>query len=95
VLLVMSFAEKGVVPFYAAMALVVGANIGTALNPLLEGARTGEVAGRRVAVGNVITRLVGAAVALPLLSWIGPRLMQNEPDYSRAVADFHTEFNVV
>ena len=33
VLLVMSFAEKGVVPFYAAMALVIGANIGTALNP--------------------------------------------------------------
>ena len=95
VLLVMSFAEKGVVPFYAAMALVVGANIGTALNPLLEGARTGEVASRRVAVGNVITRLVGAAVALPLLSWIGPRLVQIEPDYSRAVADFHTAFNVV
>ena len=95
VLLVMSFAEKGVVPFYAAMALVIGANIGTALNPPLEGARTGEAAGRRVAVGNVITRLVGAAVALPLLSWIGPQLVQIEPNLSRAVADFHTAFNVV
>jgi phosphate:Na+ symporter len=95
VLLVMSFAEKGVVPFYAAMALVIGANIGTALNPLLEGARTGEAAGRRVAVGNVITRLIGAAVALPLLSWIGLQLVQIEPNLSRAVADFHTAFNVV
>ena len=74
-LLVMSLAEKGVVPFYAAMALVVGANIGTALNPLLEGVRTGEAAGWRVAVGNIITRLVGAAVALPFLSWIGPQLV--------------------
>ena len=95
VLLVMSFAEKGVVPFYAAMALVVGANIGTAFNPLLEGVRTGEAAGRRVAVGNIITRLVGAAVALPLLSWIGPQLVQIEPNHSRAVADFHTAFNVM
>ena len=95
VLLVMSFAEKGVVPFYAAMALVVGANIGTALNPLVEGVRTGEAAGRRVAVGNIITRLVGAAVALPLLSWIGAQLVQVEPNHSRAVADFHTAFNVV
>jgi Na+/Pi-cotransporter len=95
VLLVMSFAEKGVVPFYAAMALVVGANIGTALNPLLEGARTGEAAGRRVAFGNVITRLVGAVVALPLLWWIGPQLVRIEPNLSRAVADFHTAFNVV
>jgi len=35
------------------MALVVGANIGTALNLYSKGARTGERAGRRVAVGNV------------------------------------------
>ena len=77
------------------MALVVGANIGTALNPLLEGARTGEAAGRRVAVGNVITRLVGTAVALPLLSWIGPQFVQIEPNLSHAVADFHTAFNIV
>jgi phosphate:Na+ symporter len=95
VLLVMSFAEKGVVPFYAAMALVVGANIGTALNPLLEGVRSGEAAGRRVAVGNIITRLVGAAVALPFLAWIGSHLVQFEPDFSHAVADFHTAFNLV
>jgi phosphate:Na+ symporter len=94
VLLVMSFAEKGVVPFYAAMALAIGANIGTALNPLLEGARTGEAAGRRVAIGNIVTRLVGAAVALPLLSRIGSSMVQIEPDFSRAVADFHTAFNL-
>jgi phosphate:Na+ symporter len=41
-LLVMSFAEKGVVPLNAALALIIGANIGTALNPLLEGARGGD-----------------------------------------------------
>ena len=62
-LLVMSFAEKGVVPLNAALALIIGANIGTALNPLLEGARGGDAAGRRVVVGNLITRLAGAAVA--------------------------------
>ena len=60
-----------------------------------KGARTGEGAGRRVAVGNVITRLVGAAVALPLLSWIGPQFVQIEPNLSRAVSDFHTAFNIV
>jgi Na+/Pi-cotransporter len=38
-LLVMSFTEKGVVPLNAALALIVGANIGTTLNPLLEGVR--------------------------------------------------------
>lgn len=93
-LLVMSFAEKGVVPLDAALALIVGANIGTALNPLIEGARGGDAAGRRVVVGNVVTRLVGAAVALPLLSSIGVVLAETEPNLSRAVADFHTAFNL-
>ena len=94
-LLVMSFTEKGVVPLNAALALIIGANIGTALNPLLEGARGGDAAGRRVVVGNLITRLAGAAVATPLLSLIGVHLVQIEPNFSRAVADFHTAFNLV
>ena len=38
VLLVMSFAAKGMVPPHAAFALVLGANLGTAINPLLESA---------------------------------------------------------
>ena len=37
VLLVMSFAAKGAVPPDAAFALVLGANLGTAINPVLEG----------------------------------------------------------
>src|SRR4051812_44352766 len=37
VLLTMSFAAKGVVPPDAAFALVLGANLGTAINPVLEG----------------------------------------------------------
>ena len=94
-LLVMSFTAKGVVPLNAALALIIGANIGTALNPLLEGARGGDAAGRRVVVGNVVTRLVGAAVVLPLLTPIGIELVQIEPSLSRAVADFHTAFNLV
>jgi phosphate:Na+ symporter len=93
-LLVMSFTEKGIEPLNAALALIIGANIGTALNPLIEGARGGEVAGRRVVVGNVVTRLVGAAIAMPLLSPISVNLLQIEPDFARAIADFHTMFNL-
>ena len=93
VLLVMSLAQKGVLPLEAALAMVAGANLGSALNPLLEGAG-GDTAGRRVAVGNLLNRLVGCAVAVPLLSWIGPLLVAWQPDLSRAVADFHTAFNL-
>jgi len=95
VILIMSLVEKGVIPFQAAMALIIGANIGTALNPLIEGSRSGEMAGRRVAIGNLATRLIGAAVLLPLASLIGPRLLALEPNLSRAAADFHSAFNVI
>lgn len=95
VLLVMSLAEKGIVPFEAAMALVIGANVGSALNPLLEGGSSADPASRRVAFGNLANRLVGCLVALPLLGLLGPRLVAFQPDLSRAVADFHTAFNLV
>ena len=85
VLLVMSFVAKGVVPLNAGIALVIGANIGTALNPLLEGSRSGEMAGRRVAIGNLATRLIAAALLVAAIPWVGARLAQHEPNLSRAV----------
>ena len=94
-LLVMSLTGKGVLPLNAAIALMIGANIGTAINPLLEGSRGADVAGRRVAVGNLATRLTGAVVIMPLVPWIGRTLVQIEPDLPRAVADFHAGFNIV
>src|SRR5271155_98705 len=48
VLLIMSFASKGTVPPEAAFALVLGANLGTAINPVLEGAAGADNAARRL-----------------------------------------------
>jgi phosphate:Na+ symporter len=95
VLLVMSFAAKGVVPLHAAFALVLGANLGTAINPVLEGAATGDPAARRLPLGNLLNRVVACVVALAALNVIGPALVSIDPDPARAVADFHTVFNLV
>ena len=94
VLLTMSLAAKGVVPPHAAFALVLGANLGSALNPLLEGA-AGDPVAKRVPAGNLLNRLIGVGLGLALLNWIGPWLVTIEPDAARAVADFHTAFNLV
>ena len=94
VLLVMTLAAKGVVPPQAAFALVLGANLGTAVNPLLESGVTGDPAGKRLPVGNLLNRVAGVALALALLNWIGPKLVAIDPDPGRAVADFHTGFNI-
>jgi len=95
VLLVMSLAAKGVIPPDAAFALVFGANLGTALNPLLEGAQGADAAARRVPAGNLGTRLVGVALGLALLPKLGPWLVTVVPDPAREVADLHLAFNLV
>jgi len=95
VLLIMAFASQAVVPPHAAFALVLGANLGTALNPLLESGVGGDPAAKRLPIGNLVNRVVGCALALALLNWIGPVLVTIEPDAGRAVADFHTGFNIV
>jgi phosphate:Na+ symporter len=95
VLLVMSFAAKGVISFDAALALTIGANVGAAFNPVVEAPSGGDRTGKQVAIGNLLTRLIGAAIALPLLRWIGPTLINIEPSLARCVADFHSLFNLV
>jgi phosphate:Na+ symporter len=93
VLVVMSLAAQGAVPPHAAFALALGANLGTAINPVLEGA-TSDVAGRRLAYGNLINRAVGVAAGLAALPWLGPWMVTLVPDNARAVAVFHSLFNL-
>ena len=95
VLLVMQLAIRGTVPMDAAFALVLGANLGTAINPLLEGSASEDPASRRLPLGNLVNRAIGVAIALAILPFASPWLMAIEPDRGRAVADFHVIFNLV
>jgi phosphate:Na+ symporter len=95
VLVIMSFATQGTVPPDAAFALVLGANLGTAINPVLEGVSGTDPAAKRLPVGNLLNRLLGVAIALALLPALGTWMMTFEPSNARAVADFHTAFNLV
>jgi phosphate:Na+ symporter len=94
VLLIVSFAAKGVVPPEAAFALVLGANLGTALNPLLEGVIGGDPTAKRLPIGNLVNRLVGVVLGLALLDPISRFMVTIDPDAARSVADFHTLFNL-
>lgn len=95
VLLIMSFAAQGTVPPETAFALVLGANLGTAINPVLEGGTDSDPASRRLPVGNLLNRVVGVGVGLAVLPVMAPWITAILPDNARAVADFHTAFNVV
>jgi len=95
ILIVMSLAAQSAVPPDAAFALVLGANFGSAINPVLEGTAGADPAAQRLSVGNLINRGAGVLLALAFLPWIGRLAVTLSPDPARAVADFHTAFNLV
>jgi phosphate:Na+ symporter len=94
VLLVMPLAYSHFVTPAAALALVLGANLGSAINPVLEGGSSTNPATRRLPVGNLINRVIGVVVVLPFLQPIDEALTRLEPNPARMAADFHTVFNV-
>jgi phosphate:Na+ symporter len=94
VLLVMSLAYSGFITPMASISLILGANLGSAINPLVEGSRSENPASRRLPLGNLINRLVGCAVVLPFVEPIATAFARFEPNPSRMAADFHTAFNV-
>ncbi len=95
VLLIMSLAANGTVPPKSAFALVLGANLGTAINPVLEGATGDDPAARRVPIGNLVNRIIGVTVGLLVLPYAGRLLAATDVSRLREVADFHTGFNLV
>jgi phosphate:Na+ symporter len=94
VLLVMSLAYSHFVNEPAALALVLGANLGSAINPLIEGGVRGNPASHRLPAGNMLNRLVGIAITLPFLGPIANAMAAFQPDAAKMTAEFHMLFNV-
>jgi phosphate:Na+ symporter len=94
VLLIMSLAYAHFVPAEAALALVLGANLGSAINPVFEGARRDNPASYRLPVGNLLNRVVGVVLVAPFLPALSRYGQTIEPDLARLVAGFHMVFNL-
>lgn len=92
ILLVMSLASEHIVTSVGALALVLGANLGGIIPQYL--AAGSETSARQLALGNLVMRGVGCAIAVPCLTWLATGLAALEGSAARQVADFHTLFNV-
>jgi len=94
VLLVMSLSYSHFVAPASALALVLGANLGSAVNPLIEAGVRGNPASRRLPVGNLINRLVGVVLVLPFVEPLAREFTALQPDAAKMTAEFHLLFNV-
>ena len=94
VLLIMSLAYSQFVTPEAALALVLGANLGSAINPLIEAGVRGDPATRRLPAGNFLNRLFGILITVPFLAPIAREMLALQPDTAKMTAEFHMAFNV-
>jgi phosphate:Na+ symporter len=93
VLLVVGLVSAGVVHLPLGFALILGANLGGGITPFIATAQ-GEPEGRRVALGNLLFKLAGVVIAMPLLPLVGPEMARIEAAPWRQVVDFHLAFNL-
>jgi phosphate:Na+ symporter len=93
VLLTATLATSGMVPVTVALGLVLGANIGSAVLAMIATANQAPQA-RRLPLGNLVFKLVGALIAIPLLPWIHPWLQQAVGEVHQQVVVFHLVFNI-
>ena len=93
ILLAATFAASHVVSVPVAMCLVLGSNLGSGLLAFIVNARS-PGAGRRVAIGNLLFKVVGCLIFAIALPWITSYLVSVESDVRREVLYFHVIFNV-
>lgn len=93
ILLIVSLVDSHTLSPLLGLALVLGANIGSALSPLLSGMGAGNE-GRRVPLSNLVFKVIGCLLVSPFLSHIHGWLTMLDADPARQILHFHTAFNL-
>ena len=91
--LALALASHGLLPLSGAVAIVLGANIGTCATALA--ASVGATAeAKRVAAAHIAFKLLGAALVFPLIGPFGDLVAATSADPARQIANAHTFFNL-
>jgi len=93
VVLILSLAASGQIDTGLIIVLILGANLGGAVPPVLATLKA-PLSARRVAVGNLIVRAAGVCLALPLAGY-GALLLEASPlPHQNFAVDAHLAFNL-
>ncbi|MDE2336704.1 MAG: Na/Pi cotransporter family protein, partial [Alphaproteobacteria bacterium] len=94
VLLLMSFVAAKTIPVKLGLYMVMGANLGGAVAPVIMTLRD-IPAGRRIPLGNLFIRAIGVLFALPLMNaLVMPVMAHIHSSAAREIVNFHTLFNL-
>jgi phosphate:Na+ symporter len=92
VLLTATLATSGLLPTTVALGLVLGANVGSGILAVIATANAAPRA-RRLPLGNLVFKLSGALLTIPLLPLIHPWLQTLSGEVHQQVVLFHLLFN--
>ncbi len=93
VLLTATLAATNVITVDVALAFVLGANLGSGLLAVLTTLKS-EPLVRRAPLGNLLFKISGVVIVLPLLGWLPQWLAWLGTDPKSMVVNFHLAFNV-
>ncbi|MEQ1683612.1 MAG: Na/Pi cotransporter family protein [Burkholderiaceae bacterium] len=94
VLLTATLASSGLLPVPVALGLVLGANLGSGILAMLATSGSSPQV-RRLPLGNLIFKALGALGAIALLPQAHVMLQQLVPDIHQQIVFFHLVFNLV
>src|SRR5205823_11135822 len=91
--LALALATQGLIALPGAVAIVIGANVGTCATALA--ASVGATAeAKRVAVAHIAFKVLGAAMLFPFIGPFATLVASTASDPARQIANAHTFFNV-
>ncbi len=94
VVFIMALAEQGALPLTAALAAVLGANIGTTTVAFISSLSLSREA-KRVALAHFLFRLGGVLIIFPFLGLYTSLAQATSGNIARQVANGHTLFNLI
>lgn len=94
ILLLLPLASEGVLPMDVAVYMVLGANLGGTIAPIITTLKEMPET-RRIPLGNMIIRLGGVTAAYIAMPFIHPYLPMLDGEGARQIVNLHTGFNLV
>ena len=94
VVLILSLAATGALPLSLIIVLVLGANLGGAIPPVIA-SLSGPASVRRITLGNLLVRAVGCIIALPLAGFAGEIMSSLPLAPEKLPVDAHLGFNIL